>query len=122
MLCYYPNPAHKRLTTEAGPPLWRPDKSCCPDDMTLKEREELLRSSVSEDKDPQHPVRYAVRRTANGMEWFTTRLTRRHPDGRVEIHGFPFEPGHPKIPPSVLRQMRDAGIINQAEYRQVVRL
>ena len=29
---YYPNPAHKTETTEAGPPRWRPDKEPCPND------------------------------------------------------------------------------------------
>ena len=27
---YWPNPAHKRETTEAGPPAWSPDKDPCP--------------------------------------------------------------------------------------------
>jgi hypothetical protein len=35
---YWPNPAHKAETTEAGPPLWTPDKDLCPTGMTVAER------------------------------------------------------------------------------------
>jgi hypothetical protein len=39
---YWPNPAHKQETTEAGPPQWRPGKEPCPREMTVAERDELL--------------------------------------------------------------------------------
>jgi hypothetical protein len=120
-LWYYPNPSHKTGTTEAGPPAWHPDKTACPEDLGLEERERLVRDSVAQSDDPCDPVRFAVRRLGNELQWFTTRLTGEHPDGRVEIHGYPFQPGQPKIPPSVLRKLRDAGIITRAEYRKVVR-
>ena len=81
----------------------------------------MVRDSVAQSDDPCDPVRFAVRRLGNELQWFTTRLTVEHPDGRVEIHGYPFQPGQPKIPPSVLRKLRDAGIITRAEYRKVVR-
>ena len=36
MMRYFPNPAHKRETTEAGPPRWRPDKEPCPAERTAR--------------------------------------------------------------------------------------
>lgn len=56
-----------------------------------------------------------------GLEWFVTRLTLEHGDGRIEIHGYPFEPGNPKVPPAVLRRMRESGQISPAEYKSTVR-
>ena len=90
-LIYTPNPAHKVTTTEAGPPKWQPDKTACPTDITPDE------------------IRL--------MCW----LTRKHPDGRVEIHGYPIDPERERIPPRVLRQFRDRGrISSNAEYRRLV--
>ena len=67
---YFANPAHKIETTEAGPPAWRPDKTPCPKGMTLRERTELLRDSIAED--PNSPIsrRFAVRRSASGLDFF----------------------------------------------------
>ena len=47
MLRYWPNPSHKTETTEAGPPRWNPDKDKCPSDMTVAERNELLKASIA---------------------------------------------------------------------------
>lgn len=119
-LFYIPNPAHKTSTSEAGPPRWHPDKSACPD-MSTGERDELVTSSVPLDpSDSVCPVRYAVRRHGGRIEWFMTRLTQRHPDGRVEIHGYPIAPESTKVPPWVLRRMRDQNVISPAEYRALV--
>lgn len=121
-LVYLPSPAHKTATSEAGPPRWHPDKSACPNDLSLAEREQLLSGSVPEDPaDPFCPVRYAIRRGADGLEWFVTRLTVEHVDGGIEIHGYPFAPGCPKVPPAVLRRLRDSGRITSTEYKSVVR-
>lgn len=66
---YFPNPAHKRETTEAGPPRWRPDKEPCPK-MSPRERATLLRDSIA--RDPASPTsqRFAIRRGASGLEFF----------------------------------------------------
>lgn len=120
-LWYFPNPAHKTQTTEAGPPKWYPAKTACPDTMSLAERDELVDMSVPAGDDPLDPSRYAVRRVDGRLEWYRTLVTRCHPDGRIEIHGHPFEPGHPKVPPRALRRLRDNGIITHAEYTRVVK-
>jgi hypothetical protein len=112
---YYPNPAHKRGTTEAGPPRWRPDKEPCPN-MTPAERDSLLQGSVA--KDPGSPTsqRFAVRRGASGLEFFTARVTRVVNDD-VEYHGYPTS----QVPGSVLRRFRDQGRISGAEYRSLLK-
>ncbi len=119
-LWYWPNRAHKTEPTEAGPPGWYPDKTACPNDLSLAERVELLEVSVDEEGDPLEPQRYAVRRKEGRLEWFTSRLTRRHPDGKIEVHGFPFEPGFPRVPTKVLRRLRDSGLITSPEYKELV--
>jgi len=120
-LWYYPNPAHKRATTEAGPPRWYPAKEACPEDMTLEEREELVRASIPLSDDPYDPKRFAVQRKKGRLIWYRTLLTREHPDGRIEIHGHPFTPGRPRVPPAAARKMREVGAITEAEYRQAIR-
>jgi hypothetical protein len=51
---YWPNPAHKTETTEAGPPLWTPDKDLCPTGMTIAERRDLLGTSgPANEEDPR---------------------------------------------------------------------
>jgi hypothetical protein len=117
-IIYRPNPAHKTRTTEAGPPQWRPDKSACPEDLTAVEILELIPTSFSKSENALDPKRYAVRRKEGKLQWFRTLLTRQRPDGTIEIHGHPFEPGYPKVPPSVLRKLKEAGLITEAEYRQ----
>lgn len=121
-LWYRPNPAHKLETTEAGPPAWFPHKTACPPRMSAAERETLVQASVPRGDDPLDPVRYAVARDGGGeIRWYKTALTLEHPDGRIEIHGYPFLPGSPKIPSRVLRRMRESGIISESEYRKAVR-
>ena len=85
---YFANPAHKRETTEAGPPRWRPDKEPCPEGVTLRERAERLRGSVPEDRGSPTSRRFAVRDGASGPEFFTAQATRTV-DDQVEYHGYP---------------------------------
>jgi hypothetical protein len=119
-LLYFPDPAHKTTTTEAGPPAWCPDKEACPEDMTVEQRSMLVAGSVSQSGDPIDSVRYAVERVKGQLRWYISRFTRVHPDGRVEIHGHPFHPGHPRVPPRVLRRLRDLRLITPPEYRKLV--
>ena len=72
---YLANPAHKTETTEAGPPLWRPDKEPCPEGMTLRERTTLLRESIAENPDAPHSRRFAVCRTESGLHFFAAQVT-----------------------------------------------
>lgn len=89
--------------------------------MTLAERESLLAASVPASDDPLDPSRYAVRRVEGRLEWYRSRLTLYHDDGRIEVHGYPFEPGYPKVPPRVLRALRDSEAITPAEYTRLVK-
>jgi hypothetical protein len=114
---YEPSPAHKVHITEVGPPRWIPSKEKCPPDMTVQEREELLRQSVPMDGQPENPRRYAIRRTADGPEFYECKLTRHLPNGTILVHGHPTR----RVPPFVLRRMRDRGLITEAEYRQFVK-
>ncbi len=116
-LSYHPNPAHKKETTEAGPPRWNPSKEICPSDMSIQEREKLLKGSESRDGSPNDPHRFAIRRIGKTIELYETRLTLQRPDGVTEVHGHPTE----QIPPIVLRRMRDNGLITSAEYKQLIR-
>ena len=112
---YYPNPAHKTETTEAGPPRWRPDKEPCPR-MTPRERTALLQESVARDPDSPTSQRFAVRRGTSGLEFFTARVTRIVNDD-VEYLGYPTR----QVPGSVLRWFRDQGRITNAEYRNLLK-
>ena len=112
---YRPNPAHKRETSEAGPPRWRPDKSLCPA-MTIEDREILLRESIPENPNDGASRRYAVRITSTGPEWFVACAHSQQGD-EVEFHGYPVT----HVPAQVLRRFRDRGAISEAEYRRLVR-
>jgi len=89
--------------------------------MSTADRDALVQASVPRSDDPLDPVRYAVSRQGGALEWFVTRRTREHPDGRIEIHGHPFKLGYPKIPPAAARRLRDAALITPGEYRAAVR-
>jgi hypothetical protein len=65
---YWPNPAHKAETTEAGPPLWTPDKDLCPTGMTVAERRDLLATSVPANEEYPRSRRFAMRRAQHGVE------------------------------------------------------
>ena len=69
---YFANPAHKRETTEAGPPRWRSDKEPCSEGMTLRERTELLRESVAES--PIHRRLPVLRFDVVNQHWSSSRL------------------------------------------------
>ena len=117
MVRYVPNPAHKRETTVAGPPRWRPDKEPCPPDMTPRERADLLRGSEPEHAGSPSSRRFAVRRGRSGLEFFAAQVTRTAEDGKVEYHGYPTH----RAPGKVLRRFRDQSHFTAAEYRQLVK-
>ena len=112
---YFPNPAHKRETTEAGPPRWRPDKEPCPN-MSPQERAALLQDSIAIDPGSPTSQRFAFRRGESGLEFFTARTTQ-VVNGDVEFHGYPT----PHVPGRVLRRFRDQDLISNAEYRSLVK-
>jgi hypothetical protein len=111
---YWPNPVHKRRMTEAGRGRWRPDKTPCPDDLTVAERDALFAASVPDDPGNPCSRRYNVRRTQLGLELFEAQCAR--DGGDIVCHGYPTS----HIPPRVLRVLRDAGRITRAEYERLV--
>jgi hypothetical protein len=113
---YWPNPAHKRGTTEAGPPRWWPDKEPCPDDLTIDERNDLLATSLALDPADAHSRRFNVRRCVRGLELYEAKWTR-DVDGEPEFHGHPTS----FVPARVLRGLRDCGRITASEYRKLVK-
>jgi hypothetical protein len=123
---YWPNPAHKRSTTEAGPPRWHPGKAPCPDAMSAIERSRLLLCSVPEVADDPRSRRYALRRATDGRaEVFVADFTC---DEGTEFvfHGYPwhhpeFRPNPRMIPVRVLRAWLDRGDISRAEYGVLIR-
>lgn len=110
---YWPNPAHKRSTTEAGVGAWRPAKEPCPA-MTIEERDALLQASLPEDGANPRSRRYAFRRTEGGLEFFEARWTR-DADGEPEFHGYPTR----HVPVRVLRALVHAGAITRSEYERL---
>jgi hypothetical protein len=100
--------------TEAGPGRWRPDKTPCPDDLTVAERTRLFLTSIPEDPGNPASMRYNVRRTERGLELYAAQC--REDGGGVECHGYPTT----HIPARVLRALRDAGTITDAEYKRLV--
>jgi hypothetical protein len=112
---YWPNPAHKTETTEAGPPVWHPDKAKCPRGMTVEERSALLAASVPVDATDPRSRRFAVRRTA-ALEIFDIKYGR-DVDGVPEFHGHPAS----RIDRIALKRLRDTGRITSAEYRRLCR-
>lgn len=113
---YWPNPAHKRETTVAGPPAWRPNKDPCPDDLAVEERDELLATSLPKDGAAPHSRRYNARRTDRGLELYEAKW-HADVDGEPEFHGHPTR----RVPGRVLRALRDEGKITVAEYRKLVK-
>lgn len=114
---YFPNPAHKLETTEAGPPRWRPNKEPCPPEMTTRQRAALLRDSIPERPDLPDSRRFAVRRGESGLEFFTAQATQVLEGGEVEYHGYPTN----RVPGRVLRRFMARGDVTRAEYRRLVR-
>lgn len=110
---YWPNPAHKVETTEAGPPVWIPNKEKCPRGMTVAERNLLLAGSVAVDPDDIHSRRFAVRRTERGLEFFDVKWTQ-DVDGVPEFHGHPAS----RVDRRVLKVFRERGLITEAEYNR----
>lgn len=112
-MLYWPNPAHKDHTSEAGPPSWNPYKEKCPR-MTVAERDALLQASIPVDPRDPRSRRFAVRRTAAGIELFDVKYTE-------DRGGVPVFHGHPasRVPIEVLREMKSLGSITDAEYSRL---
>lgn len=113
---YWPNPAHKSETTEAGPPVWIPDKEKCPRAMTVEERNQLLLESVAVDPSDRRSRRFAVRRTASGIEFFDIKWTR-------DVEGVPEFHGHPasRVDRRALQTFRERELITYAEWNRLRR-
>jgi hypothetical protein len=111
---YRPNPVHKKRMTEVGRGRWRPNKTPCPDDLTVVERNELFVTSVAADSTDPCSRRYNIRRTAHGLELYEAQCA--EVDDDVECHGYPTS----HIPAKVLRVLRDTGTITDAEYNKLV--
>jgi hypothetical protein len=108
---YWPNPAHKTRTSEAGPPAWSPDKDPCPSDMTVADRNALFLASVPVAPADPRARRFAIRRTTHGLEVYDVKWTR-DVDDDPEFHAHPAS----RVPSVVLKAWRDDGTITQAEY------
>lgn len=113
---YWPNPAHKKQTTEAGPPAWSPDKDPCPREMTVAERNALFLSPVPVGPAAPHSRRFALRRAQQGIEIYDVKWTR-DVETDPEFHGHPAS----RVPPTVLKVWRDAGVITRAEYGRLLK-
>ncbi len=114
---YWPNPAHKRSTTEVGPPRWAPDKEPCPSDLTVEERNHLFEGSLPVDPNDARSRRFAIRRTAAGLLEIYDIKFGREVDGDPEFHGHPAN----RIDRKVLRTFLKRGTISEAEYRRLAR-
>jgi hypothetical protein len=111
---YWPNPAHKEDTTEAGPPAWAPNKEKCPRDITTDERNALFLASIPVDAANPRSRRFAVRRTSAGIEIFDIKFTRDVDDDQ-EIHGHPAS----RVDRRVLKAFMDQERITSAEYNRL---
>lgn len=84
--------------------------------MTVAERQALLKASVPVDPADPRSRRFAIRRTAAGLEIYDIKFTRDEA-GEPEFHGHPAT----RIDRSALRQLRDRGDVTAAEYRRLAR-
>jgi len=84
--------------------------------MTVAERNELLAMSVSENASDPESRRYALRRGDTGIECYAALLTEWEKDELV-YHGYPTH----HVPAKVLREFRDGGLINNVEYKKLLR-
>jgi hypothetical protein len=112
---YWPNPAHKSETTEAGPPRWRPGKDKCPQ-MTVEERNLLLSASLPVNAEDPRSRRVAWRRHDGRVEFYDVKYTR-DVDGVPEFHGHPAS----RVDSRVLRELRAQNAITEPEYRRLLR-
>ena len=113
---YFANLARKVETIKAGPPAWRPCKPPSQKGMSLEERTIPLQDSIAEDPAAPMSRRFAVRRTASGLEFFTAQVTQ-VVNGECEYHGYPTR----QVPGRILRQFMSMGIISRLEYRRLVK-
>ena len=111
---YWPNPAHKTHTTEAGPPAWSPDKDPCPAGMSVPERHALFNASLPVDAADPRSRRFALRRTDRGLEIYDLKFTG-DVDGDPEFHGHPAT----RVNRDILKAWRNVGAISQAEYARL---
>ena len=93
------------------------DKSPCPTDMTVVERQDLLAASVPENPGDPRSRRYAVRRSDLGLELFAAQAHSPLGQEPIEFHGYPV----PTAPARVLRELRDRGDLLVAEYRRLIK-
>lgn len=84
--------------------------------MSIQERNELLRASIPERADDPCPRRYALRRSARGLELYEAKYTEMQGNELV-FHGYPTT----AVPCQVLRRLKDEGLLSEAEYRRLVR-
>lgn len=112
---YWPNPVHKRETSEAGVAGWRPNKECCPR-LTVEERDDLLARATQVAPGRPDSSRYSMRRGAAGLEFYIGRFTCREGEDII-VHGYPTR----RVPAKILRHMRDQGDLTDAEYKRLVR-
>lgn len=117
VLTYAPNPAYKPRWTDLGPPMPWSDKTPCPTDMTVVERQDLLAASIPETPGDPRSRRYAVRRSDRGPELFAAQAHSPLGQEPIEFHGYPV----PTAPARVLRALRDRGDLLLAEYRRLIK-
>jgi len=86
------------------------------EEITPAERDELLRNAIATDEANPRSRRYAVRRSSAGLEVYDAKC---HGDyeGEPEFHAHPA--GY--VPASVLRALRDSGVLTLPEYKKLVR-
>jgi hypothetical protein len=82
--------------------------------MPPAERDALFQASIPKDPGDPRSRRFAVRRTATGLELFDVKYT-------GDEGGVPVFHGHPasRVPAAVLREMRNRGDITEAEYNRL---
>lgn len=106
---------HKRHTTEAGPPKWRPGKTVCPAALDTPTAQLLLaRSRLAGDG-----KRYALQREMHGPVFYIARRHREEPDGTSCWHGHPISGND--VPHEVLESFEDDGLLAKPEARRLRR-
>lgn len=115
---YRPNDKHKPGCSGEGPPRWFPSSdSLCPDDVSLEEAGELLRSSI-EARDDAHPNTRA-RIALDGQGRFFKAYSE---DGGQSWHGYPVSRNlvPRQIPARVLREFFKRGQLTRADYKKLL--
>lgn len=84
--------------------------------MTVGERQALLTDSLPEDQENPKSRRFAIRRSAKGIEFFEAKFTEKDGDDLV-FHGHPAT----RVPYGVLKQFQQKGLLNSAEVKSFVK-